>query len=273
MGELRNSFRFMQEHLTNYIEQLKETTSSKERIESELRIARDIQMGMIPKIFPPFPDRNDLDLYATLTPAKEVGGDLYDFFIHENKLYFTIGDVSGKGVPASLFMAVTRSLFRSIASFHQDPSEILHSMNISIAETNDSNMFVTLFVGIFNLETGCLSYCNAGHNPPVIIAPNGEMEFMKVLPNIPAGLFDEFKYQTQEIYIEKNTTLFLYTDGLTEAENEAKALFGEDQLIEALRDVRNKSPREITEAIIAAVGIHVAGAEQNDDLTILTIKY
>ncbi len=273
MGELHSSFRFMQEQLTDYIEQLKDTTASKERIESELRIARDIQMGMVPKIFPPFPDRDDVDLYATLTPAKEVGGDLYDFFIDSGRLYFAIGDVSGKGVPASLFMAVTRSIFRSIAAFYDDPAQILSSMNDSIAETNESNMFVTLFIGILDLATGELRYCNAGHNPPVIITPSGEVAFMHVKPNIAAGLFTGFKFESERTQVALGTTIFLYTDGLTEAENAAKELFGDGRLLDALAGTAGKEPYEVTEKISKVVAAHVAGAEQSDDLTILTIKY
>jgi len=272
MGELHSSFRFMQEHLTGYIEQLKETTTTKERIESELRIARDIQMGMIPKIFPPFPDRDDVDLYAVLKPAKEVGGDLYDFFIDSGRLFFAIGDVSGKGVPASLFMAVTRSLFRSVAAFYGDPADILVSMNASISETNDSNMFVTLFIGILDLDNGNLRYCNAGHNPPVVIGSDKRVEFLKVLPNLPAGLFPDFPYTSQETVLERGATLFLYTDGLTEAENGSKELYGEQRLLNVLVRTADAGPKEIIETVITDIDRHVAGAEQSDDLTILTIK-
>ena len=273
MGELYSSFHFMQEQLARHIEELQETTSAKERIESELRIARDIQMGMVPKIFPPFPDREDVDLYASLTPAKEVGGDFYDFFIDQGRLFFAIGDVSGKGIPASLFMAVTRSLFRSVAASYGDPKKIVESMNASMAETNESNMFVTLFVGILDLHTGDMAYCNAGHNPPVIISPQGGAVFMNVRPNIPAGLFDTFAYQPQTIRIGHGTTLFFYTDGLTEAEDKSKTLYGEKRLIDLLRDTSSMEPRQINDTILASVHAHVGPAEQSDDLTILVIKF
>ncbi|MDH6342236.1 sigma-B regulation protein RsbU (phosphoserine phosphatase) [Parabacteroides sp. PFB2-12] len=273
MMELKNSFSFMQQELVNYTRELKETTSKKERIESELHIAREIQMGMIPKIFPPFPDRNDLDLFALLRPAKEVGGDLYDFFIDNDRLYFAIGDVSDKGVPASLFMAVTRSLFRSVATHYDDPAQIVLSMNNSIAETNDANMFVTLFIGILNLSTGTLSYCNAGHNPPVLITPEGKVSFMKVKPNMAVGLFDGFPYQFETMTIEKGSTLFLYTDGLTEAENREQALYHETRLIQELENAASQSPRELIHTIVESVNRHVNGAEQSDDLTILAIHY
>lgn len=273
MGELRSSFRFMQEQLSCHIEQLKETTSAKERIESELRIARDIQMGMIPKIFPPFPEREDVDLYGSLTPAKEVGGDFYDFFIDEGRLFFAIGDVSGKGIPASLFMAVTRSLFRSVATLYGNPKNIIESMNASMAETNESNMFVTLFVGILDLRSGEMTFCNAGHNPPIIINPDGGAKFMSVVPNIPAGLFDTFSYQQQTLRVERGTTLFLYTDGLTEAENNEKVLYGEKNLINLMQDKHGLEPIKINNIALCAVHDHVGQAEQSDDLTILTIKF
>ncbi len=273
MKELHNSFSHMQQSLVHYIDELKSTTATKERIESELSIAREIQMGMIPKIFPPFPERNDVDLYAILRPAKEVGGDLYDFFIDENKLYFTIGDVSGKGVPASLFMAVTRSLFRSVATHLQTPSKIVQSMNGSIAETNESNMFVTLFVGVLDLTTGNLQYCNAGHNPPVFISPSGEPRFMTVKPNIPVGLFDAFEFVNEVCVIETGVTLFLYTDGLTEAENYHKELYSEARLLTTLQANAACPPKALTEVMNHSIADHVNGCEQSDDLTILCIKF
>ena len=167
-----------------YIDQLKATTANKERIESELRIARDIQMGMIPKTFPAFPERNDISLAARLVPAKEVGGDLYDFFIENEKLYFIIGDVSGKGIPASLVMAVTCRLFRSVTMHLDKPEEIISSLNNSLSDNNETNMFCTAFLGILDLKTGKLSYCNAGHNVPYIIEKNGNVSQLDAVPNL-----------------------------------------------------------------------------------------
>lgn len=273
MWKLYESFDFMQNSLVRYIDELKTTTSNKERIESELRIASEIQMGMIPKIFPPFPDREDIDLYAVLRPAKEVGGDLYDFFIDSEKLYFTIGDVSGKGIPASLFMAVTRSLFRSIAVHLKDPVSIVESMNNSIAETNESNMFVTLFVGVLDLQTGVLDYCNAGHNPPIFITHTGEVNYMSVQPNIPVGLFDNFPYQGEQIIISPDSKLFMYTDGLTEAENPTAELFSDAKLLQCVAENKNESPFELIKRIVGQVMAHADTAPQSDDLTILVIEY
>ena len=218
MKQLHDSFEHMQQSLVAYIDELKDTTAKKERIESELRIAREIQMGMVPKIFPAFPEREDVDLYAKLIPAKEVDGDLYDFFIEDNKLYFIVGDVSGKGVPASLVMAVTCRLFRTVASHFQKPSEIVTSLNDTLAENNESNMFCTFFLGILDLQTGYMQYCNAGHNAPVVMRASGKTEFMEVVPNLPLGLFEGFPYDGQECTLMKGDSLFLYTDGVTEAE-------------------------------------------------------
>ena len=256
----------------DYIEELKTTTANKERIEGELRIAHDIQMGMIPKIFPPYPDRNDIDIYATLTPAKEVGGDLYDFLILDEKFYFVIGDVSGKGVPASLLMAVCRNLFRTVAGQGFTPQQIVNSINNTMGESNESGMFITLFVGVIDLKTGHLSFCNAGHNPPVIIDREGKASFMDLVPNIPAGLFDGFDFEAQEYPSVDGVTLFLYTDGLTKAENKEKALYGDDHLIEFLTAKNDIAAKELVEMTGASVTAHADGAEQSDDLTIMAIR-
>lgn len=273
MGKLHESFEFMQHSLVTYIRELEVTTSNKERIESELRIASEIQMGMIPKIFPPFPEREDIDLFATLVPAKEVGGDLYDFFIDDGKLYFTIGDVSGKGVPASLLMAVTRSLFRTVASHLQDPTAIVCSLNDAISENNESNMFVTFFLGVLDLDTGLLRYCNAGHNPPVFITAAGEVAYVEVVPNLPLGAFGGFPYQGQEMQWTPGASLFMYTDGVTEAENREKELFSDERLLQELKLRRQMTPRGVVEELMLQVQRHAGGVEQSDDITMLCLYY
>ena len=211
----------MQESLKQYIEELKESTTAKASLESELHIAHNIQMSMIPKTFPAFPQRNDIELYASLTPAKAVGGDLYDFFIRDEKLFFCIGDVSGKGVPASLVMAVSRTLFRNISAHTEQPSHIVDMMNVNVCEGNESCMFVTLFVGVLDLKTGHLRYSNAGHDAPYLQA-----SMLPCDPNLPIGLMPEHEYSEQEITLAPGSTLFLYTDGLTEAENARQEMFG-----------------------------------------------
>ena len=273
LKELHDSFEYLQHSLVNYIEELKSTTANKERIESELRIAHNIQMGMLPKIFPPFPERDDLALSAKLVPAKEVGGDLYDFFIEDEKLYFIIGDVSGKGVPASLVMAVACRLFRSVASHLEKPEEIMASLNNSLADGNESGMFCTAFLGILDLKTGLLKYCNAGHNAPLIIDTDGKVAPMFVEPNLPLGLFEEFPYEGQEIKLEKRMMLYMFTDGINEAENKEKELFGDRRLISLLRLNASKTPTEIIDETFAEVNCHANGAEQSDDITVMCFKY
>ena len=270
---LHDSFEYLQHSLVKYIDELKATTANKERIESELRIAHAIQMGMIPKSFPAFPERDDLALSAKLVPAKEVGGDLYDFFIENEKLYFIIGDVSGKGIPASLVMAVTCRLFRSVASHLDKPEEIITSLNNSLSDGNESNMFCTAFLGILDMKTGHLAYCNAGHNAPIIINGNGNVYAMNVIPNLPLGLFEGFPYQGQETNIDKDMMLYLFTDGVNEAEDNDMNQFGDNKLISLLRDNSKSGPEQIIEATFAAVQHHADGANQSDDITVMCFKY
>jgi Serine phosphatase RsbU, regulator of sigma subunit len=255
------------------IRKLQHTTSAKEQIESELRIARDIQMGMIPKIFPPFPEREEIDLYAVLHPAKEVGGDLYDYLIENNTFHFVIGDVSGKGVPASLLMAVTRSLFRSVVLRVDAPAAVMHSLNASISENNESNMFVTLFIGALDLKTGHLRFCNAGHNPPVLINPKGECTCLDVLSNIPVGVMEGYAYQEQSLTLADSSTLVLYTDGVTEAENVHHNLYGEEPFLKILTRHSKDQPREMVDTVISNIKNFVGDNEPSDDITLLIIKY
>ena len=253
---------------------LADVNAEKERIGNELRIASGIQMAMLPKIFPPYPDRDDIDIFGQLTPAKEVGGDLYDFYIRDEKLFFCIGDVSGKGVPASLVMAVTRSLFRTVSAHESMPDRIVATLNDAMAEDNEANMFVTLFVGVFDLPTGRLRYCNAGHDAPLIICKG--VELLPVDANIPVGLMQGWKYTTQETFIAPQTTLFLYTDGLTEAENIEHQLFGEQRIVDVARQAlahQTGASEPIIRLMTEAVHAFVGEAEQSDDLTMLAVRY
>ena len=269
---LSKAFCDMQHSLVEYVEELKSTTAKKERIEGELRIAHDIQMGMIPKIFPPYPDREDIDIYASLTPAKEVGGDLYDFLILDDLFYFCIGDVSGKGIPASLLMAVCRNLFRTVAGQGLNPSQIVKNINDTMGESNESGMFITLFVGMIDLLSGRMTYCNAGHNPPIIINKQGDASFMELISNVPAGVFEGMEYEQQEMETVDGLTIFLYTDGLTEAEDMEKKQFGEDRLIELLTNSQGESAMELVNHVASSVGNFVREAEQSDDLTIMAVR-
>ena len=273
LKELHDSFEYLQHSLVQYIDELQSTTANKERIESELRIAHGIQMGMLPKTFPAFPEREDLSLTAKVLPAKEVGGDLYDFFIENEKLYFIIGDVSGKGIPASLVMAVTCRLFRSVATYHDKPDEIMFSLNNSLSDGNESNMFCTAFLGVLDLKTGNLAYCNAGHNAPLIIENNGNVSALNVEPNLPLGLFTDFPYQGQETTVKKETMLYLFTDGVNEAENNEMEQFSDEKLIELLKNNSDKEPKDIIKETFAEVQRHADGALQSDDITAMCIKF
>lgn len=270
---LRDSFENMQQSLANYVEELQQTTASKASIESELKVASDIQLSMIPKQFPPFPERDDVDVYGSLTPAKQVGGDLYDFFIRDEKLFFCVGDVSGKGVPASLVMAVTRALFRSISSREAQPDIIVAHINDTITKDNDSNMFVTLFVGVLDLPTGRLRYCNAGHNEPLLLP---QVEFFPCDPNIPVGVMPGWKFTVQEKLITPQSTIFLYTDGLTEAEDSVHAQFGIERMFETAKKLIAdgvKQPKALVEGMGEDVHAFVGEAEQSDDLTMVAVVY
>ena len=244
----------------------KKLSTQKELIQNELRIGHDIQMSMIPKTFPAFPDRTDLDFAATLVPAKEVGGDLYDFYIRDEKLFFCIGDVSGKGVPAALVMSVTQSLFRAISAHETSPSKIVASMNNSMSENNENSMFVTFFCGVLDLATGLLHYCNAGHNPPILNTSK-----LTVVPNIPLGVMSGKVFQEQKTRLGYDDTLFLYTDGLTEAENASEEQFGEQRMQAVLGTKRDA--QALLDAMQEAVDDFVKDAPQSDDLTVLVIHY
>ena len=257
--------------------QLEETTAAKERIESELRIARDIQMSMVPH---QFPLREGLDLHALMTTAKEVGGDLYGYLLEGDKLYFCLGDVSGKGVPASLFMAQATRLFRTMAAQHMMPAEIATHMNMALTENNEQGMFVTMFMGLLDLNTGKLSFCNAGHNPPVLTdAPvekgdNGPhpAHFIEMKPNAPIGLWPELEYEGEEIESIMGHPLLVYSDGLTEAENKKQEQFGEERLMNFLCNNHFENGKELDECLKALVDQFRDGAEVNDDLTLLSLK-
>lgn len=253
-------------------DQLEETTTAKERIESDLRIARDIQQSMIPQKFPPFPERSDIDLFASMTPAKAVGGDLYDFVLIDEKLYFCLGDVSGKGVPASLFMAVARNLFRVVSQQGLPPAEIADKLNNALSEDNESGMFVTMFIGIIDLPTGHLDFCNAGHNPPVIKMHDGSTHFIEMEANAPLGLWPGLPYVGESIDNISGCPFFVYSDGLNEAENEHHDQYGDDLLLEMLEKHPFVSSQETVEMMKADVVRHANGAEQSDDLTMLCVK-
>ena len=260
-----------QQLLTAY-DQLEETTTAKERIESDLRIARDIQMGMVPRVFPPFPERSDIDLFGSITPAKAVGGDLYDFFILNEKLYFCLGDVSGKGVPASLFMAVAVNMFRVASKQQLPPAEIATRLNGVLADHNEKMMFVTMFIGVADLRTGRLEFCNAGHNPPVIKDAEGHARFLEMLPNAPLGFWPDLEYQGECLEDISMMPFLVYSDGLNEAEDADKQQFGDEHLLELMEQLDFESAEQTIGMLNIEVEKHVKGAEQSDDLTMLCLR-
>ena len=274
IGQLSQSFGNMQQSLVKYIDELKTTTAQKASIESDLRIASDIQMGMLPEKFPTKNDRDDVQLFASLTPAKEVGGDLFDFYFRDDKLFFCIGDVSGKGAPASLFMAVTRSAFRTVSAHETMPNHIVETINKTIADMNKMNMFVTLFVGVLDLPTGLLHYCNAGHDAPLLVGAGvGELPCDS---NIPVGFMPDWEYTLQEAEIYTGTTIFLFTDGLTEAMNAENEEFQMDRITDvATKALANQQqePHQLISLMTDAVHAFVGEAEQSDDLTMMGIQY
>ena len=250
----------------------REVSEKKNRIDSELRVARDIQMSMIPTSFLSSPEQKDVDMSGLVVPAKEVGGDLYDFYDRDGRIYFCIGDVSGKGVPAALVMSVTRSLFRSVSAHEKSPQRIVSVMNESLADMNENNMFVTCFLGVLDLATGHLRYCNAGHNAPVRIGP-GAAAFLDVIPNLPLGVLPGMQYKEQETDLSTGEGLFLYTDGLTEAEDVEHRLFGEARLLENAVRLGGGTADDFVKSMAADVKAHTRGSNPSDDLTMLAVRF
>ena len=248
---------------------LAKVMAAQERIEGELQIARNIQMSMVPSTFPQI---DGLDMYAAMAPAKEVGGDLYDYLLTDDMLYFCLGDVSGKGVPAAMFMAQTTRLFRAIAKQKHSPAVIATRINRELTENNEQGMFVTMFIGRLHLTTGKLDYCNAGHNPPVLGGGENKGDFLEMIPNAPIGLWPDLEYEGEAIETIKGRALFIYTDGLTEAENLRQKQFGDDHLLDIMRQTHFDTSQQVIDALAVEVGKHRNGAEPNDDLTMMCIR-
>ena len=254
--------------LQSAYDQLEQTTQAKERIESELRIARNIQMSMVPNTFP---TREGLDMYASMTPAREVGGDLYGYVLMDDELYVCVGDVSGKGVPASLFMAQATRLFRILATQHMMPAEIVTRMNVVLTESNDQGMFITMFIGLVDLKSGRMDYCNAGHNPPVL-GVDGDDHFMEGMEtNAPIGLWADLEYVGEHVDNIRNKMLLVYTDGLNEAENLQKEQFGDERLLDILNHRHFNSCKELIDHLDDEIVKHRNGADPNDDLTMMCL--
>ena len=249
-------------------------TEAEERIDKELEFAREIQTSQMPKVFPPYPNIKEFDIYAGMRTAKEVGGDFYDFyFVGENRFAILIADVSGKGIPAAMFMMNAKSVIKSLAETGKSPDEILNKANMKLCENNDAEMFVTCFLGIINLTTGVIEYANAGHNPPVIVHKDGTCSYLKGKRGLVLAGMDDFIYKADKVTLDKGDSIFLYTDGVTEAENMNDELYGEDRLESLLSKCASDTPEQLCEAVINDVDDFSGEREQFDDITMLSFKY
>jgi sigma-B regulation protein RsbU (phosphoserine phosphatase) len=265
---LHDAFENMQTSLSIYVEQLRKTITMKAALEQELKIAQGIQMAMLPKAFPSSPGQKRFDLYASLTPARDVGGDLYDYFLRDDRLFFCIGDVTGKGVPAALLMAVMRAMFRSEARRADNAAAIVEAVNRNLCEESASDYFVTMFVGILDLQTGHLDYCNAGHEAPIMAG-----QPLPIKHNLPVGALSDWVFEGQEVQMKEGDMLFLYTDGLTEAKNIEKQSMGRHHVVELAQAHRSDTAQQLVELMKAEVHRHAGEAEQSDDITLLAIKW
>lgn len=273
LGKLNHAFVVMQSSLREQMRQIERNARAQAIMDGELSAARKIQMGLVPHSFSPTSGEADVTLYARLLPAKEVGGDFYDYFVKDGKIYFAIGDVSGKGVPAALFMAVSRTLFRMIAATADSPSDIIGKLNDTLLANNDTDTFVTMFVGILDISTGLIRYCDAGHNPPVVIGAAGSRLIDIEDKNIPAGVLPGWDYKESRLRLNPGEAILLYTDGVTEAENTAREQFGEKRLTDITDGCDGLAPKEIIGQVETAVKDFCDGAEQSDDLTMFCLRW
>lgn len=277
LGALAMAFQQMRDSLIAHIENLKAVTSAKEKIESELKVAQDIQKGILPEILPPFPKCDYFEIDAFLHPAREVGGDLYDFFVlgEGDKVCLVVGDVSGKGVPASLFMAVTQTLHRGLA--HEsalDPARVVSQMNDALCRHNEAMMFVTYVLAVLDLKTGVMTYCNAGHNPFFIMSADGSVRMNQGASGVPLGVMDGLEFTNESLTLQVGDTVFFYTDGVTEAMDAEGGFYGEERLqaLLAAENLRHVSPQVLNQTLLQAVRDFAGDSEQSDDITVLSLK-
>jgi sigma-B regulation protein RsbU (phosphoserine phosphatase) len=271
--DLGHSVNKMTADLREYIQNLQTVTAEKERIGAELDVATKIQASMLPYIFPAFPERTEFDIYASMQPAKEVGGDFYDFFLIDvNTLAVVIADVSGKGVPAALFMVIAKTLIKNNAQTGKNPKEVFETVNNILNENNDADMFVTAILGYFDIRTGKFAFVNAGHNHPLLYT-NGRFDWLKVKTSFVLAGMEDMLYKLYEITLKPGDELFLYTDGVTEAVNNEYKLFGDQRLFETVNNYANSPLREFTVSIKREIDKFAEGAEQADDITMLALRY
>ncbi len=274
LEELAHTVNKMADDLKVYIQDLQTSTAAQERLRSEMKIATDIQAALLPRIFPPFPDRPEFDIFATMIPAKQVGGDFYDFFfIDEKKFCILIGDVSDKGIPAALYMMVIKTLLKKEAMDSGTPDEILFRVNNYLAYDNPLSMFVTIFLAILDLETGELLYSNAGHNPPLLCTESGGFQYIELPPGMVAGPMAGLPFVTKSLVLQPGDMVYLYTDGVSEAMNTAYELFGEKRLLECLSNQPTLTPRDIIQSVARDFHSHDGDAPQSDVITMLAIKF
>lgn len=273
IGELAQTFNQMLEDLQQYIRNLSEITAEKERIGAELDVATNIQASMLPCIFPAFPERQEFDVYATMDPAKEVGGDFYDFFlVDQDHLALVMADVSGKGVPAALFMVIAKTMIKNRAQMGEAPDVVLERVNNQLCENNEADMFVTVWLGIYEITTGRLTYANAGHECPAVMRAGGSYELIREAHDFVIGGMEGMPYSLHETRLEKGDKLFLYTDGIPEATNAAEELFGEERMLEALNTCLELTPEQTLHRIKECVDAFVGAAPQFDDMTMLSFE-
>ena len=275
IGKLAKSVEKMSLDMNKYIEDLTHATAEKERLGAELNVAKQIQSEMLPRVFPPYKDRPEIELYASMAPAKEVGGDFYDFYmLDDDHFAMVVGDVSGKGVPAALFMVITKTLLKDTAAHEYNPAIVFEHVNKILCESNESGLFVTCWMAILTISTGELNFANAGHNAP-IIKSNGEIKYLSTKPNLMLAAMDGIPYTNHCIHINKGDRLFIYTDGITEATNSYDELYGEERLLNVIKSVQDKgkTPRDILDIVRNDINDFVLDAPQFDDITMLSMVY
>lgn len=274
LRDLAEACSAMAQDIKTYVGNLQEVTAAKQAIETELNVAKNIQEMLLPHIFPPFTKDDHFSIFATIEPAKSVGGDYYDFYrIDDDHVCFTIADVSGKGVPAALFMVIAKTIMKNQAASKLCPDQILAGANNQLNEDNEEGMFVTAFIGILELSTGRLAYSNAGHNPPVLLRQNGEIAFLPVDKNIVLAVMDDMEFTLQETVLAEGDVLFLYTDGVTEAMNSRQEQYTEARLLACLGELRGEGNlAALLRGVRASLSVHVDGAEQSDDITMMAVR-
>jgi len=274
IGDLARSFNQMTQDLKTYIRELMETTAARERDAKELKIAHDIQMGILPGEFPPAGGDQGFEIHAALRPAKQVGGDLYDFFLlDDGRLCFCVGDVSGKGVPAALFMSAAKTLIKALARVYPHPETILAHANRELESGNDYGTFVTVFLGILDIRTGRIDYVNAGHNPPLLLRADGDFGWLSGTKNLPLGIEDAAEFHCDHLVLAPAEAVFLYTDGVTEALDARNELFSEERLIETVAGCWKTPAKGVVEAVMDAVRSFAGSTPQSDDITVMMIRY